>query len=63
LYLREYGESIAAREMKKHIGWYAKGFPGASEIRRTANSARSTADIQALIERIDGIADPYQEAD
>jgi hypothetical protein len=28
-----------------------------------ANSARSTADILALIERIDGIADPYQEAD
>jgi tRNA-dihydrouridine synthase len=49
--------------MKKHIGWYAKGFSGASDIRRTANSASSTTDILALIERIDGIADPYQETD
>jgi tRNA-dihydrouridine synthase B len=57
LYLGEYGESIAAREMKKHIGWYAKGFAGASDIRRDANSARSTADIHALTERINGIPD------
>lgn len=57
LYCAEYGEAIAAREMKKHIGWYAKGFAGASDIRRDANSARSTADIQALAERIKGIPD------
>lgn len=52
LYLRESGEAIAAREMKKHIGWYARGFAGAADIRRAANGARSTADIQDLIERI-----------
>jgi len=63
LYLREQGEAIAAREMKKHIGWYAKGFPGASDIRRSANSACSTADIEALIERIDRIDATNQDAD
>ena len=63
LYLREYGETIASSEMKKHIGWYAKGFPGASDIRRAANSARSTTDIHALIERIGEIAIPYHETD
>jgi len=57
LYLRTYGESIAAREMKKHIGWYAKGFPGATDIRRDANNARSTADIAALANRIEHIPD------
>ena len=55
LYMAEFGEPIATREMKKHIGWYAKGFAGASDIRRDANSARSTADILTLTERINGI--------
>jgi tRNA-dihydrouridine synthase len=57
MYTAEYGEAIAAREMKKHIGWYAKGFSGASDIRREANNARSTDDIHALAERINGIPD------
>jgi tRNA-dihydrouridine synthase B len=57
LYLQTYGESIAAREMKKHIGWYAKGFAGAADIRRDANNSRSTTDIRALADRIEGIPD------
>lgn len=57
LYLDSFGETVAAREMKKHIGWYAKGFVGAADIRREANSARGTADILALADRIEGIAD------
>ena len=52
MYVAEYGEAIASREMKKHIGWYAKGFAGAADIRRAANSARSTTDILGLAERI-----------
>jgi nifR3 family TIM-barrel protein len=52
LFIEEFGEPVAVRELKKHIGWYAKGFPGASEIRRVANAAGSKADIVALSERI-----------
>jgi nifR3 family TIM-barrel protein len=52
LFTRERGEAIAVREIKKHIGWYARGFAGASEIRRSANSAGSTIDIQRLTERM-----------
>jgi tRNA-dihydrouridine synthase len=52
LFVVEQGEAIAVREIKKHIGWYAKGFAGASEIRRTANSAGSIQDIRQLTERI-----------
>ncbi len=51
------GETVAVREIKKHIGWYAKGFAGASEIRRTANSAQSIHDVQSLTERIRSIPD------
>jgi tRNA-dihydrouridine synthase B len=57
LYQQEYGEAVATREMKKHIGWYAKGFSGASEVRRETNSARSSADIYSIIERIGRIVD------
>jgi nifR3 family TIM-barrel protein len=52
LFVEEYGEAVAVREIKKHIGWYAKGFAGASEVRRTANSAGSIQEIRQLTERI-----------
>jgi tRNA-dihydrouridine synthase len=51
----EWGEAVAVREIKKHIGWYAKGFAGASEIRRAANSAVLIDDITLLTERIRNI--------
>lgn len=57
LFTEEFGEAVAVREMKKHIGWYAKGFAGASEIRRAANAAHSTPDILALTERIRAVCD------
>jgi len=57
LFLQEYCENVAVREMKKHIGWYASNFAGAAEIRREANKARSKADLNILIERIREIPD------
>ncbi len=57
LFIEELGEAVAVREIKKHIGWYAKGFAGASEIRRTANSAHSIQDILTLTERMRSIPD------
>jgi nifR3 family TIM-barrel protein len=57
LFIEESGEAVAVREIKKHIGWYAKGFAGASEVRRTANSARSIHDIRSLTERIRNMTD------
>ncbi len=62
LFNEENGEAVAVREMKKHIGWYAKGFPGASDIRRAANSAHSKSDIKALTERIRTVCDVSDHA-
>jgi nifR3 family TIM-barrel protein len=56
-FVEELGEAIAVREIKKHIGWYAKGFAGASEIRRAANAAGSIDDIHRLTERMRNVAD------
>lgn len=61
LYRQSFGDAVASREMKKHIGWYAKGFPGAADIRREANTARSTNDIISLADRIRGIGDLNHE--
>jgi nifR3 family TIM-barrel protein len=52
LFIEDRGEAVAIREIKKHIGWYARGFAGASDIRRSANAAASIADIHTLTERI-----------
>lgn len=59
LFCREVGEAIAVREMKKHIGWYARGFAGAADIRRAANSTRVIADLHILMERIAAIPDEH----
>jgi len=63
LFVRESGETVAAREMKKHIGWYARGFAGAADIRREANSIRTVDDLFALIERIAGTPDNHHADD
>jgi nifR3 family TIM-barrel protein len=62
LFIGEMGEAVAVREIKKHIGWYAKGFAGASEIRRAANSAHSIQEIQALTERIRNVSERPEHA-
>ena len=51
------GEAVATREMKKHIGWYARGFAGAADVRREANGVRSITELRAIIDRIAVIAD------
>ena len=57
LFCREVGEQVAVREMKKHVGWYARGFAGAADIRRAANSTRDREDLHILMERIAAIPD------
>jgi nifR3 family TIM-barrel protein len=57
LFCRESGEAVAVREMKKHVGWYARGFAGAADIRRACNAARELHDLHTLMERIAAIPD------
>ncbi|MEK6645849.1 MAG: tRNA dihydrouridine synthase DusB [Candidatus Firestonebacteria bacterium] len=35
------GELVATREIRKHIGWYVKGIPGASELRQKVNVSKT----------------------
>jgi tRNA-dihydrouridine synthase len=62
LFCRETGEAVAVREMKKHVGWYARGFSGAADIRRAANGTRCLEDLHTLMERIAAIPDEEHHA-
>jgi nifR3 family TIM-barrel protein len=62
LFCQEVGEPIAVREMKKHVGWYARGFAGAADIRRAANSTRCIEDLYTLMERIVAIPEDEHHA-
>jgi tRNA-dihydrouridine synthase B len=43
------GERLAVLEMRKHVGWYLKGTPGAAELRRKANSAVKVEDLISVL--------------
>jgi nifR3 family TIM-barrel protein len=62
MFIEDRGEAVAIREIKKHIGWYARGFSGASDIRRSANAATSITDIHILTERIRSVPDTVGQA-
>lgn len=44
------GEYIGVREMRKHMAWYTKGLPGASELRGKLNTADNMADMERLMQ-------------
>ncbi|NLA74492.1 MAG: tRNA dihydrouridine synthase DusB, partial [Deltaproteobacteria bacterium] len=43
------GERAAVREMRKHICWYIKGYPGAAEARRRFVRAEARTELINLI--------------
>jgi nifR3 family TIM-barrel protein len=53
----EWGEQRAVPQMRKHLGYYLKGFPGASELRerlmRTVTAAETLSIVEATIERLE----------
>ena len=36
-------------EMRKHLGWYLRGFSGASDLRSRCNLVSSVADVEAML--------------
>ncbi|GAC1305414.1 MAG: tRNA dihydrouridine synthase DusB [Vulcanimicrobiaceae bacterium] len=56
LMVDEWGEARAVPQMRKHLGYYLKGFDGASQLRerlmRTATAAETLAIVEATIDRL-----------
>ncbi len=49
----EKGRHRAVQEMRKHMGWYLKGVPGAAELRRKVNRAKSTEDLLDVVREME----------
>jgi tRNA-dihydrouridine synthase len=47
------GERFGARNFRKHSTWYTKGFPDSARLRDELIRIESTADLRAVLERID----------
>lgn len=45
------GDRIGIQEMKKHVGWYLQGFPGASKLRMEVNTVDSFDGLRAILKR------------
>ncbi|HHU82885.1 MAG TPA: tRNA dihydrouridine synthase DusB [Firmicutes bacterium] len=50
-----YGEDRGVREMRKHLAWYIKGFPGAARVREHLYRAGTEKEILAIL-------DEYEQA-
>ena len=44
------GENVAMREMRKHVAWYFKGFPGSSKLRGNVNSLIKLKDLKTMLD-------------
>ncbi len=59
--VREKGEYITVREMRKHVAWYTTGLPGASALRRKLNEAETREQLEELVRTYFGTL-PRREA-
>ena len=49
LLLEEKGEFTATREIRKHVAWYVKGMPNATEIREKVNKVESKEEFNKIV--------------
>lgn len=52
LQIEALGEAVAVREMKKHLGWYIHGVPGAASLRRAVNNALTAGQLRAVLAQL-----------
>jgi tRNA-dihydrouridine synthase B len=48
--VEEWGEARAVPQMRKHLGYYLKGFPGASQLRERLMRTETAAETRAVLE-------------
>jgi tRNA-dihydrouridine synthase B len=45
----DFGETVATREMRKHVAWYIKGLPHSARVRDQVNHTHSTGELADLL--------------
>lgn len=48
--IEHYGDSIAVRMARKHLGWYTKGLPGSAEFRNRVNQLDCTRAVRQAVD-------------
>ncbi|GGC73375.1 tRNA dihydrouridine synthase DusB [Hoyosella rhizosphaerae] len=61
LLVQHHGEFKGAREMRKHIAWYLRGFPAGSELRSALALVTSLTELKSLLSQLDPTA-PFPAA-
>ena len=51
-------ETVAIRDFRKHLSWYAKGYTLGLDVRRRLAAVNSVADLEDLLARLDPAALP-----
>lgn len=57
------GESHACRDIRKHTGWYLRGFPVGGEFRKQLAQVKSLAELRALLATIESSTARAEKAD
>ena len=56
-YFESLGEGVQFVAMRKHLGWYCRGFPGAAEVRAAMFKTASSRDVARVLEAVTGARD------
>ncbi len=54
LLVETFGEDLGVRQFRKHAGWYLTGFPVGPPVRRSLGLAGTLAELQGLLDGLDG---------
>jgi tRNA-dihydrouridine synthase B len=49
LLVADVGETIAAKEMRKHVAWYIRGLPNSARVREQVNRTRTAEELTELL--------------
>jgi len=49
-----FGEDLGVRQFRKHAGWYLTGFPVGSAVRRSLGLAGTMAEVDGMLDGLDG---------
>jgi nifR3 family TIM-barrel protein len=53
LLAEDHGEALAARELRKHVGWYLTGYPVGGDARRALARIEDLAELDRLLDDLD----------
>jgi nifR3 family TIM-barrel protein len=56
LAMKDRGEKVGAREMRKHLAWYLRGFRMARALREKTNRARTRAEMMSVLDESEELA-------